>query len=291
MRLRHLAFSLLVFSGLARADVDLTDDQGKPVHLAQPARRIVSLAPHVTELLYAAGAGERVVGAVQYSDYPEAAKKVARVGSYTAVDMEKVVALKPDLVVAWKSGNRDAHLDKLRGLGIPVFINEPRKIDDVARSLSQLGRLAGTEAVAEPAAKAFRERYAALAAKYSARPKVRTFYEIWNRPLMTINGEHLIADVMRLCGGENVFAKLPVLAPAIDVEAVLAAQPEAIVASGMGEARPEWLDDWRKWTKLPAVARGNLFFIPPDQIQRHTPRILDGAERLCGQLEEARERR
>ncbi|NML26179.1 cobalamin-binding protein [Zoogloea dura] len=291
MRLRHLAFSLLVFSGLARADVDLTDDQGKPVHLAQPARRIVSLAPHVTELLYAAGAGERVVGAVQYSDYPEAAKKVARVGSYTAVDMEKVVALKPDLVVAWKSGNRDAHLDKLRGLGIPVFINEPRKIDDVARSLSQFGRLAGTEAVAEPAAKAFRERYAALAARYSARPKVRTFYEIWNRPLMTINGEHLIADVMRLCGGENVFAKLPVLAPAIDVEAVLAAQPEAIVASGMGEARPEWLDDWRKWTKLPAVARGNLFFIPPDQIQRHTPRILDGAERLCGQLEEARERR
>lgn len=292
MRLRHhLAFSLLVFSGLARADVDLTDDQGKPVHLAQPARRIVSLAPHVTELLFAAGAGERVVGAVQYSDYPEAAKKVARVGSYTAVDMEKVVALKPDLVVAWKSGNRDAHLDKLRGLGIPVFINEPRKIDDVARSLSQFGRLAGTEAVAEPAAKAFRERYAALAARYSTRPKVRTFYEIWNRPLMTINGEHLIADVMRLCGGENVFAKLPVLAPAIDVEAVLAAQPEAIVASGMGEARPEWLDDWRKWTKLPAVARGNLFFIPPDQIQRHTPRILDGAERLCGQLEEARERR
>ncbi|KAB2966511.1 cobalamin-binding protein [Zoogloea sp.] len=291
MRLRHLAFSLFVLSGLARADVDLTDDQGKPVHLAQPARRIVSLAPHVTELLYAAGAGDRLVGAVQYSDYPEAAKKVARVGSYTAVDMEKVVALKPDLVVAWKSGNRDAHLDKLRGLGIPVFINEPRKIDDVARSLSQFGRLAGTEATAEAAAKAFRERYAALAARYSARPKVRTFYEIWNRPLMTINGEHLIADVMRLCGGENVFAKLPVLAPAIDVEAVLAAQPEAIVASGMGEARPEWLDDWRKWNKLTAVARGNLFFIPPDQIQRHTPRILDGAERLCSQLEEARERR
>lgn len=291
MRLRPLAFSLLVLSGLARADVDLTDDHGTAVHLAQPARRIVSLAPHVTELLYAAGAGDRVVGAVQYSDYPEAAKKVARVGSYTAVDMEKVVALKPDLVVAWKSGNRDAHLDKLRGLGIPVFINEPRKIDDVARSLSQLGKLAGTEAVAEPAAKAFRARHAALAAKYSARPTVRTFYEIWNRPLMTVNGEHLIADVIRLCGGENVFAKLPVLAPAIDVEAVLAAQPEAIVASGMGEARPEWLDDWRKWSKLTAVARGNLFFIPPDQIQRHTPRILDGAERLCAQLEEARGRR
>ena len=132
---------------------------------------------------------------------------------------------------------------------------------------------------------------AALAAKYSARPPVRIFYEAWNRPLMTVNGEHLISDVIRLCGGDNVFAKLPMLAPTIDAEAVLAAMPEAIVASGMGESRPEWLDDWRKWTKLPAVAHGNLFFIPPDLIQRHTPRILDGAERLCGQLDEARSRR
>ncbi|MDD3329346.1 MAG: cobalamin-binding protein [Zoogloea sp.] len=289
--MRCLALSLFLASGLARGAIEVQDDQGQVVRLDKPASRIVSLAPHVTELLYAAGAGERMVGAVQYSDYPEAAKKLPRVGGFTSVDMEKVAALKPDLVVAWKSGNRDAHLDKLRALGIPVFINEPRKIEDVARSLTQLGRLAGTEAVAEAAAKAFRVRHGALAARYSTRPKVRTFYEIWNRPLMTINGEHLIADVIRLCGGDNVFAKLPVLAPAIDVEAVLAAQPEAIVASGMGEARPEWLDDWRKWTKLPAVSRGNLFFIPPDQIQRHTPRILDGAEKLCVQLEEARTRR
>lgn len=289
-----LALGLLLLSslaGAAAAAVDVTDDLGQSIRLAQPARRIVSLAPHVTELLYAAGAGDKVVGVVQYSDYPEAARKVVRVGGYTSVDMEKVVALKPDLVVAWKSGNRDAHLDKLRGLGIPVFINEPRKIEDVARSLSQLGRLAGTEAAAESAAKAFRERHAALQARYSSRPRVRTFYEIWNRPLMTINGEHLISDVIRLCGGENVFARLPVLAPTIDTEAVLAAAPEVIVASGMGEARPEWLDDWRQWTKLQAVSRGNLFFIPPDQIQRHTPRILDGAERLCSQLEEARARR
>ncbi len=292
--MRRLSIALLLTllaAGTARADIEVTDDLGQTLRLARPAGRIVSLAPHVTELLFAAGAGERVVGAVQYSDYPEAAKKVARVGSYTAVDMEKVIALKPDLVVAWKSGNRDAHLDKLRGLGIPVFVNEPRRIDDVAKSLARLGRLAGSEAAGEAAAQAFRKRHAALAAKYSARPPVRMFYEAWNRPLMTVNGEHLISDVIRLCAGDNVFAKLPVLAPVIDTEAVLATQPEVIVASGMGEARPEWLDDWRQWTKLPAVARGNLFFIPPDQIQRHTPRILDGAERLCGQLDEARARR
>ncbi|MBS0348008.1 MAG: cobalamin-binding protein [Proteobacteria bacterium] len=289
--MRGLLLGLLLVSGFARASIDVTDDQGQTLRLAQPARRIVSLAPHVTELLFAAGAGDRVVGAVQYSDYPQAAGKIPRVGSYTAPDMEKVAALKPDLVVAWKSGNRDAHLDKLKALGVPVFINEPRRIEDVARSLSQLGRLAGSEAVADAAAQAFRNRHAALAARYSGRPKLRVFYEIWNRPLMTINGEHLISDVIRLCGGDNVFAKLPVLAPTIDVEAVLAAAPDVLVASGMGESRPEWLDDWRKWTKLPAVARGNLFFIPPDQIQRHTPRILDGAERLCGQLEEARAKR
>lgn len=275
----------------ARAAIDITDDQGTPVHLDKPAARIVSLAPHITELLFAAGAGDKVVGAVQYSDYPEAAKKIPRVGGYTSIDMEKVAALKPDLVIAWKSGNRDAHLGKLRALGIPVFINEPRKIDDVAKSLAQIGKLAGTEAAGDAAAQSFRKRHAALAARYSSRPPVRVFYEAWNRPLMTVNGEHLIADVIRLCGGDNVFAKLPMLAPTIDVEAVLAASPEAIVASGMGEARPEWLDDWRQWTKLPAVARGNLFYIPPDRIQRHTPRILDGAERLCGQLEEARARR
>ncbi len=292
--MRRLSIALLLIllaAGTARADIEVADDLGQTLRLARPAARIVSLAPHITELLFAAGAGERVVGAVQYSDYPEAAKKVARVGSYTAVDMEKVIALKPDLVVAWKSGNRDTHLDKLRALGIPVFVNEPRRIDDVARSLARLGRLAGSDAAGDAAAQAFRKRHAALAARYSARPPVRMFYEAWNRPLMTVNGEHLISDVIRLCAGDNVFAKLPVLAPVIDTEAVLATQPEVIVASGMGEARPEWLDDWRQWTKLPAVARGNLFFIPPDQIQRHTPRILDGAERLCGQLDEARARR
>lgn len=290
--MRRLLFTILLTAALpARAGIDLTDDQGQAVHLDKPATRIVSLAPHITELLFAAGAGERIVGTVQYSDYPEAAKKIPRVGGYTSIDMEKVAALKPDLVIAWKSGNRDAHLGKLRALGIPVFVNEPRKIDNVAKSLAQIGKLAGTDAAGEAAAQAFRKRHADLAARYSAKPTVRVFYEAWNRPLMTVNGEHLISDVIRLCGGENVFAKLPVLAPNVDVEAVLAARPEAIVASGMGEARPEWLDDWRQWTKLSAVAKGNLFYIPPDRIQRHTPRILDGAERLCGQLDEARARR
>ncbi len=286
-----LAVAILLAPVPAGAAIDITDDTGAQVHLPQPARRIVSLAPHVTELLFAAGAGEQVVGVVAYSDFPQAATKLPQVGGYSNIDLEAVAALEPDLVIAWKSGNRDTHLDRLAALGIAVYVNEPRSLDDVARSIEQFGRLAGSEAVARRAAEAFRARRAALAARYGGRPPVRTFYQIWQQPLMTINDAHLIADVIRLCGGENVFGGLSQLAPTVGVEAVLAADPEVIIASGMGASRPEWLDQWKRWAGLRASAAGNLFFIPPEIIQRHTPRILDGAERLCTQLEDARNKR
>jgi iron complex transport system substrate-binding protein len=291
---RLLACCLLPLAGLptsTRAALEMSDDTGRFVRLPAPAQRIVSLAPHVTELLFAAGAGARVVGVVAYSDYPPQAQALPRVGGYSSVDLEAVAALKPDLVIGWQSGNRDAHLDRLAALGIPLYLNEPRSLDDVARSLERFGRLAGSEVEGAAAAAAFRARHRALAARYRERPPVRTFYQIWERPLMTVNDHHLIADVIRLCGGTNVFGGLGPLAPTIGVEAVLAANPEAIVASGMDAARPEWLDQWARWPGLAAGAAGNLFFIPPELIQRHTPRILDGAERLCEQLETARQRR
>ncbi|HNS91997.1 cobalamin-binding protein [Thauera sp.] len=288
---RVTATLVLASSGTALAQIELTDDAGKVVRLQRPAQRIVSLAPHVTELLFAAGAGEHVVGVVAYSDYPPAARELPQVGSYTQVDLEAVARLRPDLVVGWRSGNRGQHLERLQALGIPIWINEPRSLDDVARSLESLGALAGSSTVANANASAFRQRHAELRARYSEQAPVRTFYQIWNRPLMTINDEHLIADVIRLCGGQNVFGTLPQLAPTIGVEGVLAANPEAIVASGMGEARPEWLDEWKRWPALAATAADNLFFVPPDLLQRHTPRILDGAQQLCTHLETARSRR
>ena len=281
----------LIATSAARAAIDVVDDMGDAVHLDAPARRIVSLAPHVTEMIYAAGAGEALVGAVDYSDHPPAAKALPRVGSYTRADLEAVVAQRPDLVIGWRSGNPPAQIDRLRALGIPVYVNESRALTDVARTLRQIGRLAGTETRANAAADAFEARMAALRTRYAARPSVGVFYQIWNQPLMTINGEHLISDAIRLCGGLNVFDDLALLAPKIGVEAVLVADPEVIVASGMGESRPEWLDAWRAWPQLIAVQRDNLFFIPPELIQRHTPRILDGATRLCEQLETARGRR
>lgn len=283
-----LACVMALSAGVARADIRVTDDAGRRVVLPGPAQRIVSLAPHLTEVLFAAGAGSHLVGVVQYSDYPDAAKKIAQVGSFSAVDMEAVIALKPDLVIAWKSGNRDQRFDMLERLGIPVYLNEAHTLDDVARSLERFGLLAGTAREADAAARAFRARHAALVQRYAQRAPVTVFYQIWNKPLMTINGQHTISDVIALCGGQNVFARLPLLAPTVTEEAVIAAAPQVIVASGMDEARPEWLEYWRRWTTIPAVANDRLYFIPPDLLQRHTPRLLDGAERLCAQLDEAR---
>ena len=275
----------------AHAEVVVQDDTGATVRLPAPAQRIVSLAPHITETLYAAGVGERLVGAVEYSDYPEAAKKLPRVGGYSRLDLETIAALKPDLAIGWASGNSPAHIEKLRALGIPVYLAQPERIDDVAASLERYGELAGTQVTARAAATTFRSRLAELRTQYGTRPKVRTFYEIWKQPLTTIGGAQVISDAIRLCGGENIFADLKPLAPKVTVEAVLAADPEVIVASGMGESRPEWLDDWRQWKSMTAVKRGNLFFIPPDLIQRHTPRLVEGAARLCAHLETARGKR
>ncbi|MDP2170610.1 MAG: cobalamin-binding protein [Rhodocyclaceae bacterium] len=286
-----LPWILALASFSVHAEIVVRDDTGATVRLATPASRIVSLAPHVTETLFAAGAGARIVGVVDYSDFPPAAQQLPRVGGYSKLDLETIVALQPDLAVGWASGNAPANIAKLRSLGIPVFLAQPERIDDVASNLERYGELAGTQAVARAAAADFRDRLRGLREKYGARPTVRTFYQIWRQPLMTVGGGQVISDAIRLCGGVNVFAELKLLAPKVTVEAVLAANPEVIIASGMDSARPEWLDDWRQWRALAAVKRDNLFFIPPDLIQRHTPRLVEGAAQLCAHLETARGRR
>lgn len=286
----RLAAFFLAWIVNANAQVAVRDDFGNEVRLARPAARIVSLAPHLTELLYAAGAGPRLVGAVEFSDFPPEASALPRVGSDARIDLEAVLALRPDLVVAWPNAGSLRTVERLAELGLPVFRSEPRELDDVARTLQRLGRLAGSEAQAERAAAAFRARAAALEKRYGGQRKVRVFYQIWDRPLLTVNGDHLISKVIGLCGGENVFAGLPLLVPEVDREAVLRADPAAIVASGSNDAQPQWLEMWRPFPGLAAAARGQLYAIPADLIQRQTPRILEGAERLCGMLEAARAR-
>jgi iron complex transport system substrate-binding protein len=286
-----LAAALALAGATASAEITLTDDSGRSVTLKQPAQRIISLTPHMTELLFAAGAGGRVVGAVDYSDYPEAALRIPRIGDSAQLDLERIVALKPDLIVVWKNGNAQRQLDKLLRLGIPVFYNEPRLLGDIERAIEQLGRLAGTEAAAVPAARAFAARADELRLRHSGGSEVTVFFQIWDKPLMTINGGHLINDVIRLCGGRNVFAQLKPLTPEISTEAVLNADPEAIGVAAAETGQAESLGLWKRWPHLKAVARDNLFLIHSDVISRNTPRILDGAQQLCGHLDAARARR
>ena len=282
---------LLLFSLPTSAEIMVQDATGAMVKLAAPARRIVSLAPHVTEGLYVAGAGARIVGAVEYSDYPEPAKALPRVGSYARFDLEAIAALKPDLVIAWQSGNSPAAIAKLQALGIPVFLSQPDRLADIADDIERFGQLAGTEATARQAAGQYRQRLAALQKTYAQRSRVSVFYQVWPQPLLTVGGGQIINDVIRLCGGDNVFAQLNSKAPAVSVEAVLAADPEAIVASGMARDSTAGLEQWRAWPKLKAVARDNLFYVPPDLLQRASTRMLDGAETLCRALDAARAKR
>ncbi len=283
--------ALLLAACAAQAEVRVTDDYGRPVVLPAPARRVVSLAPHLTELMYAAGAGGRMVGALQYSDFPPAARRLPRVGSEASIELETLVALRPDLVIAWPNAGSARAIERIEALGIPVFRSEPRSIEDIARSLEVLGRLAGTENAAAAAAGAFRARAAALARRYADRPRVRVFYQVWNRPLTTVNGAHVLSKVLRLCGGENVMADLPGIAPQIDRERVLRADPEVILASGSDGGHPRWLEEWKAFPGMAAVRLDNLYAVRPELLQRHTPRLLDGADEVCRILQVVRGRR
>lgn len=270
------------------AALEVVDDSGQRITLVGPARRIVSLAPHVTELLFAAGAGNRVVGRVDYSDHPPIARGLPSVGSYTGVDVEAVLALAPDLVVGWQGGNRPSDLDRLVRLGLPVYRTDPVMLTDIAATLRKLGRLAGTTDRAEAAAQSFEGGLAELAASHRAARRVRVFYQVWDQPLMTVGGGHWIDQVITLCGGENVFADLRTPTPTVSLEAVLAAAPEVILAGGMGGKEPAWLARWRQWPALPAVRAGHLHAIDPDWLQRAGPRLLLGARAVCGALDQAR---
>ena len=270
--------------------VTVKDDAGNSVTLASPAQRVISMAPHITELLFAAGGGDRVAGVMNYSDYPEAAKRLPLVGSDAQIDMERVLSLRPDLLVVWKSGNTARQLEQLKSLGIPIFYSDPQKLDEVATSLTRLGRLMGTEALAQSAAQDYRQKIARLSATHARRPVVRVFYQIWEKPIFTLNGDHIASDAMRVCGGRNVFAELKAPAPTVSTEAVLQANPEAIIGGERHDAE-SGINIWRQYKGMEAVRRGNLFMLDSELLVRATPRIADGVAVLCEKLETARRRR
>jgi iron complex transport system substrate-binding protein len=282
------ASALFAVCAANAAPVSAVDATGTRITLAAPAARIVSLAPHATELLFAAGAGNRVVGALSPVDWPPEARTVPRIGDAAGLDLERIVALKPDLALVWPY-LAPAQVERLRRLRVPVFVSDPRTPEAIADDLERVGALAGTADIAARAAQELRARLNALAARERGAKKVSVFYEIWGRPLYTIGGTHLITAALARCGGENVFAGLAAPAPAVGVEAVLAARPEAIIAGTDNAVRPAWLDEWRRWRAIPAVAHGNLFVVDANLLHRAGPRFVDGAEQLCAALDRARE--
>ena len=282
LMLLTLGVSQTVFS------IEVRDDEGLLVQLDKSAERIISLAPSLTELLYAAGAGGKLVGVVEYSDYPQAAKALPIIGRYDMLDMEKILQLQPDLVVAWQTGNPRAAVNRLRELGLTVYIAEPKRLESIPNHIRRLATLAGTEAIAEKVIEEFDTKLATLSENYRTKQAVRTFYQVWDRPLISAGGNELIDDIIKLCGGVNIFADIELVAPKVSVESVLIRNPQAIVASGMDIERPEWLDEWLKWGQLSAVSTSSLFFVPPELLQRHTPRALIGAKSMCEQLDRTR---
>ena len=271
----------------AAAALSVQDDEHTTLTLAAPAKRIVSIAPHLTELLFDIGAGARVVGTVNYSNYPATARAVPLVGDNGRLDFERILGLKPDVVVVWGGGTPSADDARLRQLGLPVFVIAPHRLEDIARHLELLGVVTGLEGNAQRAAAAYRHDLADLRRRYAGRAPVSVFYQVWQTPLMTIGGGQIINEVIELCGGRNIFAALPTLAPTVAVEAVLAANPDVIITSSEQPAAAA-LAAWKKWPQLRAVRTGQLLTISGDDMARATPQLLHGARRLCELLDAAR---
>lgn len=281
------AMACLAWAALAQAGVSATDDAGARIELVQPAMRIVALAPHATELLFAAGAGKRVVGVVAGSNFPPEASRITVVGDANAVDLERIVALAPDLVVTWLY-TTSAQLAAIRQRGIAVFTSDAKTIDGIAQDIERLGILAGTRTAAARAAAAFRAEIGAAKRRAGRRtvPPVRVFYEIWGEPIFTVGGAHLISQAITLCGGENVFATLDIAAPVVSVEAVIAARPQVIVAGADDARRPAWLDAWQRWPEIPAVRDRRLRVVDANLLHRAGPRFARGVVQLCEALRE-----
>lgn len=289
--MKRLMLALLCATGTAHAAITVTDDAGNRITLAQPAQRVISMAPHVTELLFAAGGGKRIVGAINYSDYPAEARSIPNIGSNSQVDMERVMALKPDLIVVWDSGTTARQAQQLASLGVPIFRSEPRRLEQVATSIVRFGELLGTTEAAGQAAASYRAEVARLAKRYGSQPVVPVFYQVWDRPLYTLNGNQVTSDAIRICGGRNVFAGLQAVAPEVSVEAVIAQDPEVVVGDVPHGGQDAGISLWRSYRGMTAVRRGNLFTVNGELLTRPGPRTVQGAAELCEKLELARQRR
>jgi iron complex transport system substrate-binding protein len=282
---------LLVPLAASAADIHVRGADGVELTLAAPAQRVVALAPDLSELMFDVGAEDSLKGTVEYSDYPAAARQVPRVGDAFHVDMEKLLALKPDLVLVWQGGTPQPLIEKLRALKLDVLAIGTHELPDIASNLEILGLVTGHNDAGQLAAQDFRTRLGALRREYADQAKLKVFYEISAQPLFTVGGSQSISRLIEVCGGQNIFADLTALAPTVSLEAVLARDPQ-VIATGNGEGdEQQRFKDWQRWPDLTATKRGNFLVLDDDWISRSTPRVLDAGKQLCEALEKIREKR
>lgn len=266
------------------------DDFGRKVTPSHTPPRIVSLAPGATEMLFAAGAGKQVVATSEYSDEPAAARLIPRIGDSNAIDLERLVQTRPDVVVVWPGGNNAAQIGKITSLRMPIYQHRINSLADLPESVRRLGVLAGTQSVANQAAAELETRLGNLRALYAKKKPVRVLLQVWNRPIYTIGGKQLMSDVLQTCGAQNIFSDLPELGPAVELESVLARNPDMIVTSAPSPAAAEWAQDWKKFGTLRAVRTKNVITFEDMRLSRLGPSVVDAAEALCKEIDSARER-
>jgi len=287
--MKYFLIAIIGFVNQLQAEIRVMDDNDVTHNFNSPVSRIISLAPHATELLFAAGATNQIIGTVSFSDYPKVAKKIPRIGDYRKIDFEKLLFLNPELVIYWESGNPAEMIVEIKNLGIPVFNLEPEEFTDVSSALLRLGSLLGTENHARLQSDLFDASLVQLTHKYnqSDSSTVTVFYQVWDTPLMTINKQHIINGIIEFCGGKNIFADLSNIAPHVDIESILKKNPDTII-TGITEGRDNWVKDWQQWQDLNAVKNKHVHGINADLIVRQTPRILEGTERMCKILQQVR---
>ena len=277
------------FNGIAAGKISAIDDERHVLVLDQAARRIVTLSPSLAEIVFAVGAGDRLVGVSSYSDFPAAASKVQVVASSGRIDIERLRSLRPDLVIGWLSGNPRRDIDRLKRERMPVFMTEPRRLADIASIVRSIGTLAGTPGTAEAAARSFEEAIAALSvATNKTNALVPTFVEIWHRPMLTVSGAHLITDILRVCGATNVFEGIPMLTARVSAEQLLVANPSLLIVSGLNEQRTAIVNRWRAFQLLRAVQHDNIAVIDPRTLHRQGVRIVEGVRGVCAAVREVR---
>ena len=276
----RLAFwlCLLLAAPAQAAAIRLVDDAGQTLEFTRPPQRIISITPHLTELLFAVGAGPQLVGVDSASDYPVAARTLPRVGDYSRINFERILALKPDLVIVWVGGNRAADIHGLKKMGVPVLHTEATRLDDVARLLRLIGQASGHAGEGAAAARDYSARLATLQVRGGRQQPVSVFYQVWDRPLMTVGGRHWISDALALCGARNVFADLDALSPVVSREAVLRRAPELIVS---GSDAPDMRRQWQRFASLRAVKNRAFVRVDADLLHRPTPRLVEGVAELC----------